>query len=350
VFEGLSARKADSPGSLAKVIGTITCKEKVLRLMNALVLPDRPMIYLGQPFTLQLTLLDEDEPGQWVSAQIVGKTRTLRPAMHRLLQPFAGDAPVFAHVQSGCHRIASHVSGRRSFSLTVMADRIPPSYDGSGVSITYELIVACRTGCSVAFPLLFVAPHSRRFSLAAAQRDAVFEIETSEAELLPGRLSARCPVRAPADPRDVVVQRAGGLVAMMRMPSAASVGHPIFGVISLDKTDSGVTEVKASLFRRETFGAGEVTERMGLCSRKLELNGAIARRFSIPVPFTTVADFETEIVKITHCVEFTFYGRGGAWKWTSAVSMFPPDISLTKPRVLAPLIENDCLINRPLIN
>jgi hypothetical protein len=300
--------------------------------MNALLLPERPVIYLGQPFTLQLTLLDGDEPGQWVSTQIVGRTRTLNPAAHRFLWPFAGDATVFDHVQSDSQRIASDVSGRRSFSLTIVADRIPPSYDGSGVSITYELLIACQTGGSVAFPVLFVAPRSHPFSLATAQRDAVLEIQTSEVELLPGRLSVRCPVRALADRRDVVVQRTGGIVAMVRMPSATAVGHPIVGVISLDKTDSGVTEVTASLFRRETIGTGDIS-RIQLCSRKLELNGALARRFSIPVPFTTVADFETEIVKITHFLEFTFYGTAGAWKWTSTVSMFPPEISPTKPRV-----------------
>jgi hypothetical protein len=60
----------------------------------------------------------------------------------------------------------------------------------------------------------------------------------------------------------------------------------------------------------------------------------ISLRFSIPVPFSTVADFATEIVKVTHAIEFTFYGQGGAWKWNPQISVLPPQISLTKPRVV----------------
>jgi hypothetical protein len=314
--------------------------------MKVTLTPERPSIFLGQPFTLQFTVSDPTQTIQWVSAQIVGKTRTLKPATHPFLQSLVNEAlggvqnaPFFGHVMSGSRMIASNLSGHKSFSLTILADHIPPSYDGAGLLIAYELLIACNAAGVIdksrSFPLHFIGPQGPA-SVRLAQRAGVFKIQSAEADLLPGRLSLPSPFRAavPADQRDFVVQREGGVLAVIRMAAAAAVGNPIAGVISIEKADSGVGEVKASLVRRETFGDGRVVETSEICARKIELNGVLARRFSIPVPFGTVADFEVEFMKVSHHLEFVFFGKDGNWKWAAPIAVFPPEISPTKPRVL----------------
>jgi hypothetical protein len=303
------------------------------------------MIFLGQPFTLQLTLSDTSEAVQWVSAQIAGKARSLKPSTEPFLQSLVSDAlggpqnaPFFGHVMSGSRMIASNFTGFRTFTLTVLADHIPASYDGAGLSISYELLIASQIGGTIdksrSFPLFFIGPGSKS-SLRSAQQNSLFEIESAEGESAPGRLSLQSPFRSIiAEPKDFLVQREGGIVAALRMPAVTTVGTPVVGVISLENADSGVAEVKANLVRIESFGDGAEIVSTEIGSHRIEVAGVISKRFSIPVPFATVADFETEIVKVSHTLEFTFYGQGGAWKWAVQIAVLPPELSLTKPRVV----------------
>jgi hypothetical protein len=238
---------------------------------------------------------------------------------------------------SGSRMVGSNFSGSKTFGITLLADRIPPSYEGSGISISYELLIASQVGGVIdksrSFPLFFIGP-SAEFSLRQAQRNAIFEIECAEVETVPGRLSVECPFKSvvSGDPRDFSVQREGGTVASVRMPEMTRVGMSIVGVISLVNTDSGVSEVKVNLVRRERVGEEIGSTEIG--SNRIEMNGAVSRRFAITIPFSTVADFETEIHQVWHEVEFTFYGEGGAWKWTPQITVLPPEISLTKPRIV----------------
>jgi hypothetical protein len=240
---------------------------------------------------------------------------------------------------SGSRMIASTLSGHKAFNLTILADHIPPSYDGTGLSIAYELLIACSVAGVIdksrSFPLHFIGPQSPA-SIRQAQHEGIFEIQSAEADLLPSRVSLASPFRSPipTDQRYFVVQREGGVLAVIRLAPAAAVGNPIAGVISVEKADSGVGEVKVTLVRRETFGGGEVVETAEICARKIELAGVVARRFTVPVPFVTVADFDVEFMKVSHHLEFVFFGKEGNWKWAAPIVVFPPEISPTKPRVV----------------
>jgi hypothetical protein len=244
----------------------------------------------------------------------------LKPATHPFLQSLVNEAlggvqnaPFFGHVMSGLRMIASNLSGHKSFSLTVLADHIPPSFNGVGLSIAYELLIACNAAGVIdksrSFPLHIIGPQAPA-SIRLAQLAGVFEIQSTEADLLPGRISLPSPFRA-AVPAD---QREGGVLALIRMVPAAAIPNPIAGVISIEKADSGIGEVKASLVRRETFANGRVVQTSEICTRKIELKGVIARRLRVPVPFGSVADFEVEFMKVSHHLEFIFFGKDGNWK------------------------------------
>jgi hypothetical protein len=264
------------------------------------------------------------------------------PTVQSLVEDALGgpqNAAFFGHAMSGSRMIASNFSGFKAFSLTILVDRIPPSYEGARISIAYELFISCQIGGVIdksrSFPLFFIGP-SEQSSIRSAQREAVFEMEFTEVETVPGRLSLACPFQSaiPMSAKDFLIQREGGVVASVKMPSVTTVGAPLVGVISLVSSDSGVCEVKVSLIRQEAIGQSLEVVSTEIGSYRIELNGMLSRRFSIPVPFSTVADFANEIVKVTHAIEFTFYGQGGAWKWNPQISVLPPQISLTKPRVV----------------
>jgi hypothetical protein len=130
-----------------------------------------------------------------------------------------------------------------------------------------------------------------------------------------------------------LVKRGAGIVASIKMPTAVAVGGQLVGVLSLEKSDSEVTAVTVTFVKKEKFRA-EFSETAEIGKVTFDMGGIVARRFTISVPFSGTNDFETDIVSVSHVIEFTFMGRSGTWKWSSPITVFPPEISLTKPRTV----------------
>jgi hypothetical protein len=241
---------------------------------------------------------------------------------------------------SGSRMIARDLSGAKSFALSITAENVPGSYDGIGISLSYELVIACQVGGvldkSHVFPIFLIGPSATPTSLKTCQDTAKFTMESAETETGPGRLTLYCPFKTVqnSDPREFLVKRGNGIVASVKIPTAVAVGGQLVGVVSLEKSNSEVTAATASFVRKEKFRA-EFSETAEIGKIALDMEGIVARRFSIAIPFSGTNDFETDIVSVSHLIEFTFMGKSGTWKWSSPITVFPPEISLTKPRVIA---------------
>ena len=94
--------------------------------MKIAIVPERPVIFLGQKFTLQINVTDCDPSIGWISAQITGKTRTLNEQTNRLLHGIVEEslggpqnAPYFGHVMSGSHLLTKNFTGNKSFNISI---------------------------------------------------------------------------------------------------------------------------------------------------------------------------------------------------------------------------------------
>ena len=108
--------------------------------MKITIIPQNPVIFLGQKFTIQINVTECDSTVGWISAQITGKTRTLNNQTNELLRGIVKDAlggpqnaPFFGHVMCGSRLIAKEITGNKSYCLSILVDNIPPSYDGDGI-------------------------------------------------------------------------------------------------------------------------------------------------------------------------------------------------------------------------
>jgi hypothetical protein len=318
--------------------------------MKVRIAPERPMIFLGQPFTLQVYVSDPPGLIQWVSVQIVGKLRPLSPAAQTLFSDIVHrslggpqNAPFFGHVMSGSRQIARNVEGKSSWCVEITAKGIPPTFDGSHFAVSYQLVVFLQIEGNLdsnqhLFPLWFVSPFGFECSFETCQNDASFRIRVADADSI---VSPYCLVSPFESTGRLISQRyeidrEGGKVASVDVQKFAVAGKPLVGFVSLKQSDSEIISMKIELVRKELEGVESV-----VCSQTIDMRFILAKRFSISVPWDAPADFKTDLMSITYMICFTFSDSKRAWRWSSGIKVYPPEFSLARHR-LCPIQFTEC--------
>ena len=312
--------------------------------MRASIQPACPSIYLGQEFVMQITIAEAPTEMKWISAQIAGKVRATKKetesALLKLVAQSLGgpqQAPFFGHVMSGSRMIDSDIKTPKTYCLTVKADGIPPSYEGEGVSISYELRIVSQIGQQISqptvIPIRFISPYKSHCVLEKTQDTATFDIKSVEAQTIPSPIALVSPF--PAEEERPIeffsIKQEDSVVASLRVKLSAYAGNEFSGVIDMKNANSGVESVTIKVLRTETFPDG-VEETASVASTEIKLKGIIMRRFSLHIPFSSPAEFSTDLFECKYSALFQFMSKDSSWKWSAPLQVLPPQLSLSMPR------------------
>jgi hypothetical protein len=121
-------------------------------------------------------------------------------------------------------------------------------------------------------------------------------------------------------------------MASIELPAVVNAGDPLTGVLEILEIALGVREAVVRLLRHEVFEKAEPVV-FEVALRKVDMNGFVAKRFAFQVPLETVASFVSDFFTVSYVVEVKFGGDAGEWRWAGEVTIAPPLVSLTKPRV-----------------
>ena len=315
-------------------------------MLKISLIPDNPMMFLGKPFAIQINITNYDSQVLWVSAQIAGKVRSLKPTTEASLKGLVHDAlgapqnaPFFGHVMSGSRLVAAKFTRPKTFCAFITAEGIPPSYEGEGVSISYELRFAAQLPGkpvhSISVPIRFISPHKSHFVLEKTQATATFDIEAIEGETFPG-LALACPfVEQPNNKEETfpIETGTGELVSRVTLAREARAGSEVSCVIDFKESHWPSVTVHAQLQRIEIYESSGINEVTCIGEAKMATKSIILRRFSIPLPFTTPADFTTDMFSVSYKLHVRFTnGTGDSVEWSTPIAVFPPQVSLSTPR------------------
>lgn len=312
--------------------------------MRVSILPECPSIFLGQEFMVQISIAEAPTNIKWISAQITGKVQTSKPSVepallslvHRALGA-PQQAPFFGHIMSGSRLIDSDIKTPKTYCLSIKAEGIPPSYEGEAVSISYELRIVSQIGGQISpptiIPIRFIAAYKTNCVLQNTQATAQFSFNSIEASSIPSPIALLSPFPKVNDKTTELfsIKQGNSLVASLKLTLSAKSGGDFSGIVDMKDASSGVTSVDVKIIRVEKF-SNDVVEQSTIVNEKLGLEKIIMRRFSLPIPFNTPADFTTDLFDLSYIVEFLFNSPNGVWKWSSPLQILPPIISLSMPR------------------
>jgi hypothetical protein len=185
------------------------------------------------------------------------------------------------------------------------------------------------------FPLIFVGNAHSSFNLGTAQQSGRISFEILPTETVPSRLLLHCPfpLRRPEKPHCYIVSGDGREIALVQMYAIAPAGDAFVGTIHVSDQELGLESAEVKFVRREVYDTGQVVEVSEVASRKVDLKGFIAKKFWLQLPFTTAPSFATEFVTVSYGLDVIFSGPSDQWNWTEPITITPPAVSLTKPRV-----------------
>ena len=312
--------------------------------MRVTIQPECPSIYLGQDFQIQISITESPSEMKWISAQISGKVRSLKKETEepllKLIEQSLGapqQAPFFGHVMSGSRMVDSDIKSPKTYCLSVKADNIPPSYEGEGVSIAYELRIVSQIGRQISqptiIPIRFISPYKSKYIIEKTQDMATFDIKSVEGQSVPSPIALVSPF-APVEEKTIEsfsIKQGDSVVASLKLKLMAYAGNEFTGVIDMKNANAGVQSVDISVIRIEHF-SNDVVEKMNIVSKNINLLNIIMKRFEIPIPFTTPADFSTDLFEINYKAAFQFNSPQGSWQWEAPLQILPPQLSLSMPR------------------
>ena len=312
--------------------------------MRVSIQPEFPSIYLGQEFQLQITITEAPTEIKWISAQIAGKVRALKketeePLLKLVAQSLGApqQAPFFGHVMSGSRMIDSDIKSPKTYVISVKADGIPPSYEGEGVSITYELRIVSQSGRQISpptiIPIRFISPYKSKYIIEKTQDTASFDITSVRAESVPSSIALISPFPKVDEKmiESFFIKQGDSLVAALRLKLMAYAGSEFSGIIDMNGASSGVETVDICIIRVEHFN-NDVNIETNITTKNIPLQNIIMKRFEIHIPFTSPSDFSTDLFDVFYKVSFQFNSKIGSWKWEQPLQVLPPQLSLSMPR------------------
>ena len=316
--------------------------------MKITIFPDNPIIYLGQKFTIQVNISDCEYQIMWLSAQIAGFVKSIKPSTNIVITNLVNDSiggsqnfPIFGHVVSGSRLISTQINTPKSFCVSISADGIPPSFDGDGISITYELrFIAQIIGQpvnSISIPIRFIAPNSSFTNLEKVQSTASFSIDSIDSTSVPAPFSLECPFQnTPKRPIETFpIKYKNKILANLLMSTDVAAGSEFTGLIDLRSSELQnvpIDIVVISIIQNEIFEATGVNEASVVEVQNYDMRNTISQRFTLPISFETTADFGTNIFYVNYLIEFTFQIGEDVVKFHNPIHIFPPTLSLSIPR------------------
>lgn len=313
--------------------------------MRITLVPDNLIIFLGQKFTVQINITDCDFQVMCISAQIAGKIKTLKPSTGAILKTFFqesftsnSNSPVFSHVVSGSRLISSQFKPPKSFCVFITADNIPPSYDGEGLNISYELRFSAQIlgqpVNSISIPIRFLSPHFSHYNIENIQINSKFEISASESVSVPAPFALSSPFQLqPMRPAEnYQVKNEGNLIAIISMSPDVFAGSEATGLIDLRQSNLQIDVVIISITRNEIYEANGINESAILKTFSFDMKNTIAKRFNLPISFNNAAEFGTNIFNVSYSIDFRFQIGNEFIQWSTPLHIFPPQISLSTPR------------------
>ena len=313
--------------------------------MRITLVPDNLIIFLGQKFTVQINVTDCDFQIMWISAQIAGKIKPLKPSTNTILKPLFQESfnsnqtsPAFSHVVSGSRLISAQFQPPKSFCVFITADNIPPSYEGEGINVSYELRFSAQIlgqpVNSISIPIRFISPHFSHYHLENAQNISKFEINALESLSVAAPFALSSPFQEqPKRPiENYQIKNDGNLIAVISMSPDVSAGTDTNGLIDLRQSNSQVDLVVISITRNEIYEVNGINESSIIENISIDMKNNIAKRFNIPISFNTVAEFGTDVFNVSYSIDFRFQIGNEFIQWSTPLHIFPPQISLSTPR------------------
>ncbi|OHT15446.1 hypothetical protein TRFO_14041 [Tritrichomonas foetus] len=314
--------------------------------MRITLVPDNPIIFLGQKFTIQINITDCDTQVMWVSAQIAGKVKSLKqstlPILSNLVYDGLGvpqNSPFFGHVTSGSRLISTKFDPPKSFCAFIVADGIPPSYEGEGISISYELRFAAQIlgqpVNSISIPIRFIAPHFSHTNLERTQSSSTFTIDACESLSVAAPFALSSPFHdVPKRPIEIFpIKNNGQIIANIKMSPDVAAGSSVNGIIDLSQLkNSQLDMVIISITRNEIYEANGTNESAILETATIDMKNTLARRFNLPISFHTVAEFGTNVFNVSYSIDFRFQVGNEYVQFSTPLHIFPPALSLSTPR------------------
>ena len=320
--------------------------------MRILVAPENLMVFVGQNFTLQITITDCDEKIMWVSGQISGKIQSLKQSTIPLLQNSSNNSlnqvqpnsSTFNLVVSGSRLISSQFTPPKTFCVSICADDIPPSFEGEAIKIFYELRfsiqIAGQPVNSISIPIKFITKYGSHFDLNSVQSKSKFQIEAFESTSIPAPFSLESPFKQTSfkPSEDITVVKEGKTIAIIQMTNEFCIGTEITGLIDLRNIQSNLDLVILSICRNEIYQNNDINESAIIETLTLDMKNNIARRFRIPLTFNYVSDFSSNLFTVNYSLNFRFQNGNEFTQYSLPLHIYPPNLCLTTPR--SPLNAN----------
>ena len=313
--------------------------------MRINLVPDNLIIFLGQKFTVQINITDCDFKIMWVSAQIAGKIKSLKQSTNTILKTLFQESyipnqnsPVIQHVVSGSRLISAQFQPPKSFCVFITADNIPPSYEGEGINVSYELRFSAQIlgqpVNSISIPIHFVSPHLTHYNFDNIQSNSKFDINALESVSVPAPFALSNPFQESAKRpiENYQIRNDGNEIAVISMSPDVFAGTEVDGLIDLRQSNTQVDLVIISITRNEIYEANGINESNIIETKQFDMKNAIAKRFNIPISFNAVAEFSTDIFIVSYSIDFRFQMANEFVQWSTPLHIFPPQISLSTPR------------------
>lgn len=311
--------------------------------MQVKLLPENPILFVGEPFHANISVSGKKGKIQWVAAQIVGIVKSLDQSSRECLNSLIigtnnihKDVGVFTHVVSGARMIEMDVNIPANYLIKLKSINIPPSYYGHSFEISYTLsILLQEKGKPIStfdFPILIIAPFGKSFDLSKIQLEADFDIDAMKCETKLLYKMNQCPFD-----QNVATKNETVLLISSENPSdtlslifPSSVRQGDLVEITASKGEKcPVSSLIVELILYELNTINGVKEDKVLATETTDLQGALMRKVEFQIP-RLLSFFSTEIFSVTY--KFRFSGvlpSGQIIQAFKDVSIYPIKISLS---------------------
>ena len=323
--------------------------------MNISVLPEKPTIFIGQEFCVEVSLSGNKQKIMWCGAQISGIAISKNQISQSLfLKDLPGSyAPdssknVFNFVMSGSRMIATEFYTPSTFLLKLIIDKTPPSYKGNSIDIDYELCIFAQISgkqlISKKVPITILTQKDAYFSLIQTQTLSSFEMKAIKKETKDNNFSLISPFNQTIPKQNkvtAILENEEGLNISIETETISTIGSSLY--CKFDLSHSKVKDLIAfvNLASKEVMKDSNKTEINNIIStQKCNLNNCIMKLFQIFIPYDIGTSFDTEIFSIHYEIQISIEKSNKndddkKLSWETPIEIFPPLISISTPRTLA---------------
>ena len=319
------------------------------------MIPEKPSIYLGQEFSIEVSITGSKQRIMWLGAQISGfaiSKTDLSQSLFRKELPgsylLSTNNTVFNFVMSGSRMIATDFQAPSTFLINLFIDNVLPSYSGKSIDIEYELCIFAQTSgkpvISKKVPITILSARDKTFNLIQTQTQSVFKLETIKKETKDNcyaTISSFIQTNIKQNKAKTILEDENGLNIDIEVETVTKAGSELTGKI--DMKNSKIKNLTASikLISKEFIKCeNELSDINVISSQEIPLNYFIMKRFKVFIPYNIGTSFETELFTISYEIQFSFHDNENQQNekemiWSATIVIDPPDVSISPSRILA---------------